>query len=66
MTYDTNIFGSASSPTSSLIYEVAPKISANLSLTQESFFSGSYEAVVDQYQNRPGKNRGDEIRRGRG
>ena len=55
MTYDTNIFGSATLPTTSLIFEVAPKITANISVTKEMFFSGSYEAVVDQYKNRPGK-----------
>ncbi len=54
ISYDSNIFGSASGAIGSTVYEVAPKIDFNASLTKETFASASYEAVIDEYQNRPG------------
>ena len=52
--YDSNIFGGASDAISSSIWEVAPRVTYNRSLTAQTFFSGSYGLVADYIERRPG------------
>lgn len=54
-TYDNNIFGAAHGARESMIYEAAPKIAFNASLTDQTFASASYELTLDHYDNRPGE-----------
>ena len=54
VTNDTNIFGSQSGAISSMVYEAAPKVAFNASVTQQTFLSASYELTVDYFSDRPG------------
>jgi hypothetical protein len=54
ITYNTNIFGSATGAVSSTVFEVSPKIAFNSSLTQQTFFSASFQPTLDYFENRPG------------
>ena len=51
---DSNIFGAPSGAISSMVFEVAPKIDFNASLTAQTFASAYYRAAIDHYENRPG------------
>jgi hypothetical protein len=55
ITYNTNIFGAAMNPISSVVFEVSPKVSFNSSLTEQTFFSTSFHPTLDYFDNRPGK-----------
>ena len=52
--HDSNIFGAATGAIGSTVYEFAPKIAFNASLTDETFASAAYGLTVDHYENRPG------------
>jgi hypothetical protein len=54
ITYNTNIFGAPTSPISSMVYELSPKIAFNSSVTESTFFSASYHPTLDYFDNRPG------------
>ncbi len=55
LTHDSNIFGSASDAISSMIYEFSPKVAYNASITDQTFLSLSYQAILDHFNNRPGE-----------
>ncbi len=54
LSHDSNIFGSASSEISSIIYEFSPKVAYNASLTDQTFMSLGYQLILDHFDNRPG------------
>jgi hypothetical protein len=54
LSHDSNIFGSAAGAIDSMIYEFSPKVVYNASVTEKSFVSLSYQAILDQFDNRPG------------
>jgi hypothetical protein len=54
ITYNNNIFGAASDPISSLVFEVSPKFAFNSSLSEQTFFSASFQPRLDYFDNRPG------------
>ena len=51
---DSNIFGSASSEIDSVLYSFSPTLSVNSSLTDQTFFTGSYTLSLDHFTDRPG------------
>jgi hypothetical protein len=53
VTYNNNIFGAATDPIESIILEFSPKIAFNSSLTEQTFFSASYQPSLDYFTNRP-------------
>ena len=55
ITYNSNIFGAATSPIGSVVYEVSPKVTWNTSVTDQTFFSASFHPTLDYFDNRPGK-----------
>src|SRR5580698_3076596 len=55
ITYNTNIFGTATGDISSLIFEVSPKLTFNVSLSDSTFFSSDITPKVDYFDNRPGE-----------
>jgi len=54
ITYNSNIFGSATDAIGSAVFEVSPKIAFNSSLSEQTFFSASFQPRVDYFNNRPG------------
>lgn len=54
ITQDSNIFGSGSSEIESVVYSFSPTLSVNTSLTDQTFFTGSYTLSVDHFTDRPG------------
>jgi hypothetical protein len=54
ISYNTNIFGSATDAISSFVFEVAPTIAFNSSLDQQTFFSAAFSPRLDYFDNRPG------------
>lgn len=54
ITQDSNIFGSASSEIDSMVYNFSPTLTVNSSLTDQTFFTGSYTLSVDHFTDRPG------------
>jgi hypothetical protein len=54
-TYNTNIFGAATDPIASWVFEFSPKVAFNSSLTEETFFSADFHPTVDYFDNRPGQ-----------
>jgi hypothetical protein len=54
LSYDSNIFGSATDERESVIFTVAPRATYNASLTAQTFFSASYGLTLDYFENRPG------------
>jgi len=55
LSYDTNIFGGATGAIESSIFEFAPKIAYNASVTDQTFLSLSYQLTLDHFDNRPGE-----------
>jgi predicted porin len=51
--YDTNIFGAATGRIDSMVYSIAPKLSFDVSMDKQTFFSASYQPTVDYIENRP-------------
>lgn len=51
---DSNIFGSASNEIESVVYNFSPTLSVNSSLTDQTFFTGSYTLSLDHFTDRPG------------
>ena len=54
ISHDDNIFGAPSGAIASTIYEFAPKVSFHASVTDQTFLSASYEAIIDHFTDRPG------------
>lgn len=54
ISYDSNIFGGATDAISSTIFEVAPRLAFNHSLSDQTFLSANYGLVLNQIENRPG------------
>jgi predicted porin len=54
VSYDSNLFGAASNEIGSTIWELAPRISYNASVTDQTFFSAGYGLALNQFDNRPG------------
>jgi hypothetical protein len=54
ISYDSNIFGSASGDIGSLVLEVSPKIAFNSSLDEQTFFTASFQPRLDYFDDRPG------------
>ncbi len=52
--YNTNIFGAANNAISSFVFEVSPSVTFNSSLTDQTFFSGTFTPRVDYFEKRPG------------
>jgi len=55
VTYDNNIFGAYTAAIPSMIYELAPGVVFNASMTPQTFVSASYKLALDYYENRPGQ-----------
>ncbi|OHE80026.1 MAG: hypothetical protein A3G75_00010 [Verrucomicrobia bacterium RIFCSPLOWO2_12_FULL_64_8] len=51
---DSNVFGAPTSEIDSMVYSVAPKLSFNSSVTDQTFFSASYRLELDSFSDRPG------------
>lgn len=54
ITQDSNIFGSATDEIDSTVYNFSPLLSVNSSLTDQTFFTGSYQLSLDHFTDRPG------------
>ncbi len=54
VSYDSNIFGGATGAISSTVWEVAPKITYNASVTDQTFLSAGYGLTLDEFDKRPG------------
>ena len=54
ISYNTNIFGAASGAIGSFDFLVSPKIAYNQSVTNQTFFSASYNPSLDYFDKRPG------------
>ncbi len=52
--YDSNIFGGATDVIGSPVWQVAPRVAFNKSLTDQTFFSASYGLTLDDVERRPG------------
>ncbi len=52
--FDSNIFGAGTAPIESLVYNVAPKLAYNASVTDQTFASLSYGLSLDHFADRPG------------
>jgi hypothetical protein len=55
ISYNTNIFGASTDPISSFIFELAPDLTFNSSLSDQTFFSAGFRPTLDYFDNRPGK-----------
>jgi predicted porin len=55
ISYNSNIFGAATDPIGSLVFEVAPDLSFNSSLSEQTFFSAGFRPTLDYFDNRPGE-----------
>ncbi len=53
--YDSNIFGAPSDELSSMVYQVSPRFVFNVSATDQTLVSVSYQLSVDYFADRPGK-----------
>ena len=51
--HDTNIFGAPQNEQDSMVYRLAPSISYNASLTDQTFLSASYDVNMDYVADRP-------------
>lgn len=55
VSYDSNLFGAADDAVDSTIFTLAPRAVYNVSLTDQTFFSGYYGVTADYFLDRPGK-----------
>jgi hypothetical protein len=53
ISYNNNIFGASTGAIGSFDFMVSPKIAFNQSLTNQTFFSASYNPTLDYFNNRP-------------
>src|SRR3954462_1660146 len=54
LSYDSNLFGAATGAIGSAIWEIAPRILYDHSLTDQTFVSLGYGLTLDQFDHRPG------------
>src|SRR5208282_2707678 len=54
ISYNNNIFGAASDAIGSYDFMVSPKLAYNVSVTNQTFLSASYNPSLDYFDNRPG------------
>jgi hypothetical protein len=54
LSYDTNLFGAASREVETGVFTSGVAIASNVSLSEQTFFSGSYGLTLDYFENRPG------------
>jgi opacity protein-like surface antigen len=54
LAYDTNLFAASAKNVESSVFQVAPKIAYNASVTDQTFLSLSYQATVEHFEDRPG------------
>ena len=54
ISYDSNIFGGASGAIGSNVWELAPRIAYNASVSDQTFFSANYGLTLDEFERRPG------------
>jgi hypothetical protein len=55
ITYNNNIFGAATAPISSMVYELSPKLTFNSpGDSKDTFYSGDVHPTIDYFDNRPG------------
>lgn len=54
VSYDSNLFGAATGAVDSTIWELAPKVAYNASVTDQTFFAASYGLTLSQFDDRPG------------
>jgi predicted porin len=55
LSHDTNLFGGATGAIGSTLYQFAPSVAYNASITDQTFLSLSYQLSVDQFTDRPGE-----------
>jgi hypothetical protein len=55
ISYNSNIFGAATGPIGSLVFEVAPDVTFNSSLSNQTFISAGFRPTLDYFDNRPGE-----------
>lgn len=55
VSYDSNLFAAAQGAVGSTIFTLAPRISYNASLTDQTFMSAGYGLTLDHFDNRPGE-----------
>src|SRR3954466_11129238 len=53
--YDSNLFGAATGAIGSTIWEFAPRVSYNKSLTDQTFLAAGYGLTLAQFDRRPGR-----------
>lgn len=54
ISHDSNIFGAPTGEISSTVYSFSPRFSVNSSLSDQTFFTGSYKLTIDNFTDRPG------------
>lgn len=54
LSYDTNLFGAATREVETGVFTTGAAIAYNTSLSDQTFFSGSYGLTLDYFENRPG------------
>src|SRR5262249_7101738 len=54
ISHDSNLFGGPRNEVSTAVFTVAPSVIYNRSLTDQTFFSGSYGLTLDHFEDRPG------------
>lgn len=54
LSYDSNLFGAATGAIDSAVWELAPRIAYNASLTDQTFLSAAYGLTLDRFERRPG------------
>lgn len=54
VSHDSNLFGSATDPISSVIFSLSPRVTYNRSLTDQTFLSAAYGPTLDYFTDRPG------------
>ncbi|MCX6944209.1 MAG: outer membrane beta-barrel protein [Opitutales bacterium] len=54
ISHDDNIFGAQTGAVSSMVYQAAPRIAFNASVTDQTFVSAAYALTLDHFTDRPG------------
>ena len=54
LSYDDNIFGAARNEVGSAVWQFAPRLGYNASLTEQTFFSAGYGLNLEHFDHRPG------------
>jgi hypothetical protein len=55
ISYNTNIFGAATDAIGSFDFMVSPKLVFNASVSDQTFFSATFQPTLDYFNNRPGQ-----------